>query len=357
MIHTEFGHSITFISQNWNSNPEFVAPLDKVGEIYVDPSIPIYAQRHIDKNTWESWHLIPESRPTLSKPAQKTTVLDGGVAVNGDIDLSLSVIPYPIFSPREGSFTFIYNPLVLMVNNDTRTWKDIDSEMCNFFNGRKLRMVLEDDPTNYYEGEFKVESWESNNDGSGSTVTIGYKVFPYKMAIYDSLHDDNTVFDMYIRSGNDIQPKEKYSDLIGPNRGGDDGKTYDESPWYGTDYDIEEPKKELHLFGYVGTMPHIPLIHWCPDTANNKLIVNYVNFTYGIDYGKSGIRYKYLDPSEINNSSGVSLVRTYTDSQNLNWYVFKDSDMLFCDAYGGEYQFIQFIGNGWIKIETRKGSL
>ena len=38
-------------------------------------------------------------------------------------------------------------------------------------------------------------------------------------------------------------------------------------------------------------------------------------------------------------------------------FTFKDNDMIFCDNYMGEDQYIQFIGDGAIQIEFRRGSL
>ena len=364
MIHTEFGHSITFISQNWNSNPEFVAPLDKVGEIYVDPDTPFYEQRHIDRNTWESWGLVPESRPTLPHPSQKTKTQECD-SINGIIDLSWSGVPYPLFSNREGSFSFIYNPIVQMGYDKYKPWNVLYSEISEFLHGRKLRMVLEDDPEYYYEGRFWVDGWSSETDGSGSKITIGFSVEPYKMSILSSLNDwlwdpfnfydgviQSSVFQNIVINSGQIESKEVYSDIIHPNAG---SITYDNSPWYPQ----TEECKYLRLFGLVGTKPQIPLIHWKPDpsTSGNQsyLIVNYVNYSYGIDYGKSGIRYKYFDPSDKNSSHGVTLVKTATTSEP--YYIFKDNDMIFCDAYGGEYQFIQFIGNGEVQIEFRRGML
>lgn len=369
MIHTEFGHSITFISQNWNGHPEFVAPLDKIGEIYIEPDKPLYKQQHLDRNTWESWGLIPESRPTLSHPSQKTTTQDCN-AINGIIDLSWSNAPYPLFSNREGSFSFIYNPLVQMCYDKHKPWNVLYSEISEFIHGRKLRMVLEDDPEYYYEGRFWVENWTSNSDGSGSVITIGYSVEPYKMSILSSLNEwlwdpfnfyngviQSSIFDMTIDSGT-ISAKETYSDIIHAG-----STSYENSPWKPVTTYFGEEAKYLNLFGLVGTKPQIPLIYWYPDPGTSGyqscLIVNYVNYTYGIDYGKSGIRYKYFNPDKNDTnhkmSSSVSLIKEPVASGDP--YVFKDNDMIFCDAYGGEYQFIQFIGNGRVKIEFRRGML
>lgn len=167
MKHTEFGHSVYFVSQNWGSYPNFST--QNVEGLYIGSTF----SNGILKNTWEDWHLIPASRPTLPFPNQKTRTIDSIPNTNGNIDLSWSDVPYPVFENREDTFEFIYNPLYDDTHKD---WTELYSEIASFIHGRHLRMVLEDDPGYYYEGRFRVEKWTSNTDGSGSTITIGYSV-------------------------------------------------------------------------------------------------------------------------------------------------------------------------------------
>ena len=120
----------------------------------------------------------------------------------------------------------------------------------------------------------------------------------------------------------------------------------------------------------MGTKPQIPIIHWNPTTyskgsgqnaINRSVIVNFVSFGYGIHYGKSGIRYKYLDPlgsyGQGTSISSKGIIRLSDIRDDDGFFQFKDMDMIFGDNYVGEYQFIQFIGNGTIKIEFHRGSL
>ena len=378
MKHTEFGHSITFIAQDWNEHPDFThRNTSTIGDYDSDiQEFPNVTNRlHMDKNTWESWGLIPESRPTPPPPPQKIKTAEIQ-NVDGDVDLSWSVNPYPVFSKREGSFNFLYNPVHQMVYNKYKPWLALYSEILEFLHGKKLRMILEDDPGYYYEGRFWVESWDSKTDGSGSGITISYSVMPYKISILSTLDDwlwdpfnfyngiiTNEAFKIIVAGYNGSIPKEEFTDLAITS-----GRTQS-SNWYGKT-GVSDSK--LDLFGLVGVKPTIPIIKWKPANDNQSssaskrnrrkasLIVNYVNYAYGIRYGSDGIRYKYFDPlgsygvAMSLSSKGVSLIGN-VDKEGF--YHFKDNDMIFCDSWMGEYQFIQFIGDGEVQIDFHRGDL
>lgn len=130
-----------------------------------------------DKNTWESWHLVPTSRPVVAPPKQKTKTVDipGG---SGIVDLSESLTGYPVYSNRTGSFEFIVlNDFYEQVKYDT-PWHEIYTDIMNHLHGRTMKMILEDDPDYYYEGRFAVDQW--NSDKWHSKITISYDVGPYK---------------------------------------------------------------------------------------------------------------------------------------------------------------------------------
>lgn len=368
MKHTEFGHSISFIAQNWDKYSDFAMADKSVIGHYVTPLDRDSWQNdtphdhHMDVNTWESWHLIPESRPTLPLPKQKRKVIDGIPNTNGSIDLSLKDTGYPVYENREGTFNFIYNPIYSYTYGDYRDWTVIYSEISNFIHGRQLRMVLEDDPEYYWDGSFTVEGWTSNTDGSGSVITIGYSVQPHKLTILSSL--DAWLWDPFNFYNGAIQNTVFNNIEIAVNSG--PGTSDDWTGFNNTKSNILEDDSrwvnvpQNGLYGYMGTKPLIPIIWWSPtDEANlhKKLIVNYINESYNIDYTKFGTdKYKYYNPAGPS-SNAVSIVKTYTTEQNEKWYLFKDNDLIFCDGYTGDLQYIQFIGKGKLKIDFRRGSL
>lgn len=132
-----------------------------------------------DKNTWDDWHLIPSKRPSFNPPTVKSQYVEipGG---NGVLDLTESLTGYPLYNTRTGSWTFY-------VENGFKPWGELYSEISNYLHGQKLRAILEDDPSFYYEGRFTVDKW--NSDSWWSTINISYDVYPYKKELTSSLEN------------------------------------------------------------------------------------------------------------------------------------------------------------------------
>ena len=169
-------------------------------------------------------------------------------------------------------------------------------------------------------------------------------------------------FTIDVTNANTINPKETYYDIVHP-----DQNNLPSPEWCGKEGDSNH---RLDLLGLMGTKPQIPIIHWKPTNysegsgqaaIDRSVIVNFVSLGYGIHYGKTGIRYKYLDPigsyGQGISISSKGIIRLSDVQDDDGFFQFKDTDMIFGDNYVGEYQFIQFIGNGTIKIEFHRGSL
>ena len=377
MKHTEYGHSISFISQNWESYPRFmhakevdsktVRALEKVGESSFDKSLDRDGQPHDDRNTWNNWHLIPSSRPTFAMPAQKINSIEIP-GTDGDIDLSYELTKYPTFSNREGSFEFI-------VENDFRPWNVLYSEIAAFLHGQRLRCVLEDDPEYYYEGRFRVEAWNSSNDGTYSRITIGYSVKPYKTSILSSA--DDWLWDPFNFYTGIIPNGIFRSQRINSSNADLDLAlgSLDESSSAWT--------KTIELTGNQGKKPQVPTIYWAPILGStpqrNLLTLDYVNNSIGINYNRSG--YKILDPrGSYGSGSSLSSInveclgqyttdifgQTPAETQGIfypsnvgpyNVYMFKDNDFILYDAYMRQNAYVKFRGQGYLTIDFNRGEL
>lgn len=138
----------------------------------------------IKLNTYDDWHLVPETRPLVTPPTQKTKYLDIPGA-NGNIDLSDSLTGYPVFNNREGEWSFY-------VLNDFGEWQNRFSSIMTSIQGRRLKVILEDDPNYYYEGRFRVSEWSSEQ--SWSKIRISYTVAPYKVACREEHGPNNTIY-------------------------------------------------------------------------------------------------------------------------------------------------------------------
>ena len=139
--------------------------------------------KFIGVDTYEDWHLVPTSRPTIAMPgvASKFVSIPGR---DGSLDLSEFIrAERPAYGDRSGSFEFYVENSYDMSSNPKEFWMTIYPRILNEIHGRKFKMVLaEDDPDYYWEGRFSVDKYEPG-DGSRSTVSITYVLYPWKRRI------------------------------------------------------------------------------------------------------------------------------------------------------------------------------
>ena len=147
---------------------------------YGDHSITFYTlDGEESKNTWEDWHLIPSSRPSVTAPGVSTNFVE--IPGRGDpVDLTEYLTGAPVYGGRSGSWEFV-------VDNDHEYWDAIRLKLLNFLHGKRLRCVLSDVPTRYWEGRFTVDNWSPGSNFS--TVTINYALDVYNYSIYDEADD------------------------------------------------------------------------------------------------------------------------------------------------------------------------
>lgn len=137
------------------------------------------------KNTWDDWHLIPTSRPVFNPPSVKTNLIEIP-GWDGALDLTTALAGRPLYKNRTGSIEFY-------VDNDFRDWTVLYSEIMVYLHGQKMRAVLEDDPSYYYEGRFAINAWKSNKERS--SLVIDYDVNPYKKDILGT--DEEWIWDTF----------------------------------------------------------------------------------------------------------------------------------------------------------------
>lgn len=132
-----------------------------------------------DKNTWDDWKLIPESRPVFLPPDLKTNYVEVPGA-DGVIDLSEALTGEIKYKNRSGSINFF-------VMNGYKDWSERYSEIMDYLHGQSMKAVLEDDAGFYYEGRFSVSKWQS--DKARSLIVIEYNISPYKIDMMSSAED------------------------------------------------------------------------------------------------------------------------------------------------------------------------
>lgn len=126
-------------------------------------------------NTWEDWHLIPVSRPEIVTPEVYTNYVDLPGS-HGKLDLSEYLTGGPVYKNRSGSLEFY-------AANGYGYWQERYNQMSNFLHGKRLTMVLYDEPEYFYTGRFRVPKWESDGSSNYSTVSIDYELDPFKFPL------------------------------------------------------------------------------------------------------------------------------------------------------------------------------
>jgi len=141
------------------------------------------------KNTWTEWHLVPTSKLVVAEAGVSTNFIE--IPGRGDpIDFTEYLTGKPIYGPRSGSWEFI-------IDNYHEHWEAIRLQIVNFIHGKRLRVILADIPTRYYEGRFTVSNLEPGGDFSH--VTINYVLDVYSYSVYKKADDwlwDPFNFDM-----------------------------------------------------------------------------------------------------------------------------------------------------------------
>ena len=124
-------------------------------------------------NTWTDWHLIPSSRPVVAQSMPTTQYIEK-TGYGNALDLTEYLIGRATFKMRTGSWSFL-------IDTNQDSLENIKADMLSRLHGKKFKMVLDDDPSYYYEGYFTVENFAPG--ASYPTVTINYQLYPYKYKI------------------------------------------------------------------------------------------------------------------------------------------------------------------------------
>lgn len=123
-----------------------------------------------EKHTYRDFGLLMKSRPDISPPEPKLKL----IPVPGSdhvIDLTESLTGRIHYEPREISFEFI------MMAERSR-WPSLYSEIMTYLHGKRIRIIMDDDPNFYYIGRVTV----GNLDPEKKTAVLKMKaeVEPYK---------------------------------------------------------------------------------------------------------------------------------------------------------------------------------
>ena len=130
-------------------------------------------------HSWTSWGLYLKSRPSVAPPKPKTAY-DELIGADGSLDLTEALTGDVKYGMRDLHFEFT-------TINARESWFDTFSSVMNAIHGRRMRIVMDEDPEYYYEGRVTVNEFQSNK--YTGVIVVDAVCDPYKYAITNTADD------------------------------------------------------------------------------------------------------------------------------------------------------------------------
>lgn len=121
-------------------------------------------------NTWTDFHIAPKERLSVATPPVKTNYVEIP-GMNGSLDYTEVLAGEPLYGNRTGSWEFI-------VVNGFAAWYSIYDQMRTLLHGKKVNVILREQPNYIYTGRLELDQWKSEEHNS--SITINYNFNPFK---------------------------------------------------------------------------------------------------------------------------------------------------------------------------------
>ena len=125
-----------------------------------------------NKHSFRTWGLFLKVRPEISPPKPQTKLIHVP-GTNKIIDLTESLTGDVRYEPRRIKCIFC-------VVGGRPNWSAVYSAVLNDVHGKRMKIVMDDDPNYYYIGRVEVNQWESEE--AIATIVIEADVEPFKYA-------------------------------------------------------------------------------------------------------------------------------------------------------------------------------
>ncbi len=129
-----------------------------------------------NKNSFDDWNLVLTTKE-ISIPEPKISKIEIEGA-DGDIDLSEILCGEIKFKNRTNTFEFA-------MLDDYEKFNDKITEIANYLQGAKLKIILSDEPTHYYIGRCSIDKWSS--DKRIGKIVIKCDCEPWKYDIEETI--------------------------------------------------------------------------------------------------------------------------------------------------------------------------
>ena len=125
------------------------------------------------KHSYRAWKLLLKSKPFVSPPKPKFKIVQVP-GTNTVIDLSESL------TGGDTKYETRTIECEFYVMGGRPAWSAVYSEVLNEIHGKKMKIIMDDDPNFFYIGRVEVDDFRS--DERSATIVIVAEVEPYKRA-------------------------------------------------------------------------------------------------------------------------------------------------------------------------------
>lgn len=128
-----------------------------------------YGVKFGEKHSITDFGLLLNERPKFIPPEPKTNYLDvpgcdGGIdatEVFGEVKYGWAKLEFKFLTIRS-----------------RKKWNELYFDLINYLHGKKMKIILDEDPDHYYIGRLKINDWESSE--KYSVIAIEAKIDPFK---------------------------------------------------------------------------------------------------------------------------------------------------------------------------------
>ena len=140
-------------------------------------------------HTYKNLSLILTSK-TIGQPAVKTEYVEV-LGADGQLDLTEA---FGDVKYNNRKLTFVFS-----VSEFSESWSTIYTRVLNNFHGKKMKIVLDDDPNYYYVGRVNVSDYTSSKKIGNITIDVDAEPFKYKqnLTIVTRTINGTTTVDFY----------------------------------------------------------------------------------------------------------------------------------------------------------------
>ena len=125
-----------------------------------------------EKHTFRDWGLM-WSTATIPMPNARTKTVEVP-GMNGVLDLTEAINGEVCYANRSLTFTFT-------ADCSMEQWHALYTQIASYCHGKRLKVVLDTDPSYYYEGRIAVQSTKDNNVYGDLTVAVDADPFKQEM--------------------------------------------------------------------------------------------------------------------------------------------------------------------------------